>query len=94
MCSFLPLDFHVGLPDSYEKGRFSARILDWKRLQIVKILTRLSRPCPGRHLAPKAHHTSHGLCLHLVSQLQEPDQDSLLAIQMPLKHCWIERGEG
>lgn len=70
-----------------------AGTLDWKRLQIVKILTRLSRLRPGRHLAPTANHDSHGLCLHLVSQLQEPDRDSPLAIQMPLKHRWIERGE-
>ena len=66
---------------------------DWKRLQIVKILTRLSRLRPGGHLAPTANHGSHGLCLHLVSQLQKLDRDSLLAIQMPLKHRWIERSE-
>ena len=70
-----------------------AGTLDWKRLRIVKILTRLSRLRPGRHLAPTANHGSHGLCLHLVSQLQEPDRDSLVAIQMPLKHRRIERGE-
>jgi len=70
-----------------------AGTLDWKRLQIVKILTRLPRLHPGRHSAPTANQGSHSLCLYLISQLQEPDRDSLLAMQMPRKHRWIERGE-
>src|SRR5260370_41953629 len=67
--------------------------VDYERLPSVKGLTHLSRLSLGRRSPFSVSHGSCGLCLHLVSQLQEPDQDPVLAIQMPLKYGWIERGK-
>src|SRR5260370_7660056 len=67
--------------------------VDYERLPSVKGLTHLSRLRLGRRSPFSVNHGSCGLCLHLVSQLQEPDQDPVLAIQMPLKYGWIERGK-
>src|SRR5260370_616390 len=59
--------------------------VDYERLPSVKGLTHLSRLRLGRRSPFSVNHGSCGLCLHLVSQLQEPDQDPVLVILLPLE---------